>query len=337
MKYWDIGKILPYQRTFNFINGPRSIGKTYTTFKFLISQALEKNRQFVYIMRTQIEKKENGLGLALEKVLQNEFGDQEIVCSNEVCCINNRILGYGIALTEAVKIKKRSYPNVYWMVFDEYQIEDGTAKYINGFNEPELFLNIYHTIDREEDRVKCFFLGNNISYYNPYHLNPVFGLPSSLDKIDGEIWKNNITLFQQARTSEELEKAREKNAFLRAIHKTDYGKYAVSGEYRDDGYQPIRKLSSTAQYRATVHTSGGVFGLYVDLKLREVTFSDKVDNGCRYRFSLCRDGAKAGYPYIKIVREPWVKIFHAACSLEQIYYTSMTVKAQVEPDLIKIL
>lgn len=56
--YWDINKILPYQRNFNLINGERSIGKTYTTQKWVVGKCLEKHQQFVYLVRTQSEKKE---------------------------------------------------------------------------------------------------------------------------------------------------------------------------------------------------------------------------------------------------------------------------------------
>ena len=52
MKYWDIGEILAYQRNFNFINGERSIGKSYTTLKFMIKKAIQTGCEFVYIVST---------------------------------------------------------------------------------------------------------------------------------------------------------------------------------------------------------------------------------------------------------------------------------------------
>lgn len=61
-KYLDLNKILPYQRNFNFINGERSIGKSYTIMKFVIKKCLKKGYEFVYIVRTKNQKKSGALG-----------------------------------------------------------------------------------------------------------------------------------------------------------------------------------------------------------------------------------------------------------------------------------
>ena len=66
-KYWDINKILCFNRCFNLINGERSIGKSYTTQKFFIKRAIEKGQEFVYIVRTQDEKKKGILHPPLKK------------------------------------------------------------------------------------------------------------------------------------------------------------------------------------------------------------------------------------------------------------------------------
>lgn len=335
--YWSPCEILPYQRVFNFINAPRGIGKTYSMLKWLIGRGLA-GKQFVYIVRTQKEKESGVLQAALQKVLDREYPELEPIFSNDFGLVDNRCFVMCLALSEAIQIKKRSFPDVHYIVFDEYTIEDGTGRYVNGFQEPELFINIYHTIDREENRVKCFFMGNNTSYYNPYHLYPLFGLPGDIKSVpDGSIWKNDISLIQRAVPSEELIKKKAKNKFLTAAKKTRYGEYAVNGEYRDDTYQPIRKLINSDIYRATVHTPGGVFGCYTNPGTRTLTFSDKVDNRYGHRFSLSREGYKEGYCYILPRYQEFKKLFNYAFSLEQLFYTSMSVKARVEPYLIKLL
>ncbi len=67
MLYWNINEILSYQRNFNFINGPRSIGKTYTTLKHIIDNSIKRNKEFAYIVRTQDEKKNYILKKACDK------------------------------------------------------------------------------------------------------------------------------------------------------------------------------------------------------------------------------------------------------------------------------
>lgn len=55
--YWDVREIVPNQRMFNFINGPRGIGKTYSVIKYCIQQNLKKGCEFVTVCRTKSEKK----------------------------------------------------------------------------------------------------------------------------------------------------------------------------------------------------------------------------------------------------------------------------------------
>ena len=81
--YWNINQILAYQRNFNFINGTRSIGKTYTTQKFCLKKCIENGWQAVYIVRYASEKEEGALPLAFEKVLENEFKDYLWKLQNE--------------------------------------------------------------------------------------------------------------------------------------------------------------------------------------------------------------------------------------------------------------
>ena len=213
--YWDINKILPYQRNFNLINGERSIGKTYTTQKWVVNRCLEKHQQFVYLVRTQSEKKEGVLLTAFQKVLDKEFPGVEVSSSEETLSLNGETVGWCIALSESQKIKKRSFPNVYYMIFDEYMLEEGSrSMYVSGWKEPDLLLSIYHTIDREEDRVKVFMLGNNTSFYNPYHMHPAFNVQPIKQ---GQIWTSENVLYQWAEGSEQLKDKRASSKFGKMI------------------------------------------------------------------------------------------------------------------------
>lgn len=133
-KYWDIRKYPPYQRCFNFINSERSIGKTYTTQGFFLEQAIKKAREFVYIVRTQDEQKKGVFGKAFEKVVRNEFKEYNFEFTKTECflvienengdVVEKTPLGYCIALSEATKNKKINYPNVKWLMFDEYIVDE---------------------------------------------------------------------------------------------------------------------------------------------------------------------------------------------------------------------
>ena len=52
--YWNINEIMSYQRNFNFINGARSIGKTYTTLKYCYRRAIERGEVLLIGLRLPI-------------------------------------------------------------------------------------------------------------------------------------------------------------------------------------------------------------------------------------------------------------------------------------------
>ncbi len=265
MTYYNITSILPYQRNFNFINSERSIGKTYSALMFLIQRALTKNEEFIYIVRTQKEKEGGALESATEKVRFEQFPDYDFSCDAECLYIghgeNKRVLARCIALTEASKTKNRSYPLVKWILFDEYLLDAFSDRYIAGWKEPDLLLKLYHTVDREQDKVVCLFLGNSISFYNPYHLHPAF----SIGKTEkGGIWKSENVLFQWAEAPEELKAKKAKCKFLKMIEDTEYGKYAKNGEYAEDRVELIEKRPKSAKHRFNIISDSEIFGVWFD-------------------------------------------------------------------------
>lgn len=290
-KYWDIHKILPYNRCFNFINAERSVGKTYTAQKFILGRWFKRGDEFIYIVRTQDEKKKGILGSAFEKVLANEFADKTVECTTEDMFLtfkddaDNTVkeqMGYCIALSEALKIKKRSFPRVKYILFDEYMLEDTQSKsYVNGWNEPDLFLSIYHTVDREQDRVICFFLGNNTSFYNPYHLHDAFRIPNV---VKGAIWCSENVLFQWATASEMLKEDKAKSKFLRMIENSKYGQYASKGDYIYDNTEFIGTPDSNALHIFSFIIDGNTYGVWSSKADDFVYITSKYDPSCRVVF-----------------------------------------------------
>lgn len=337
-KYWNITEILPYQRIFNFIVGPRSVGKTYSTQKWLLKQGIEKGRETVYITRTLQEQNQNGSIRAWEKVLQNEFSGVHYRLDKGVLLCDDIPVVRTLALTQAVKLKKISFPSVHYMMFDEYQLESGTGKYINDFMEPELFLMLYHTIDREEQRVKCFFLGNNTSYYNPYHMYKAFGLPDNPATLQpGKIWKNKVTLFEHVKVSDELLHDKESNPFLQALEGTRYGDYATEGKYIDDSYTNLGTRQDGARQIALFKAGGEVFGLYNNALACQLLFSDKIDPSCNWKVSLDKSDIKDGYTFFKDVAPPLKNLIKQMYKYGAVVYESMGVKAKIEPRLILMI
>lgn len=334
--YWDIGKILCYQRNFNFINGERDIGKTYTTLKYFLKRAIEHDEQFVYLVRTKTEVDNGILQKAFEKVVVREFKEYDIGFNcDEVFLEENskRVLGYALAISMAIKIKKRSFPRVKWLVMDEYMLEENqNQRYIGGWKEPDAVLSIYHTIDREEDRVVCFFLGNNTSFYNPYHLHKAFNIPK-IEK--GRIWTNKYVLFQWAEADGELEEKKSRCKFVQMIADTQYGGYAVKGEYLNDSEVFIEERPATSRMMFFVEYCGEVYGAWYKDGLYYL--SNKTDPSVKTRYALDYDDHNENTVLFKLKNEFLFAHFSKCYKKGDVRFDDAVIKKKLEMGIRRVL
>ena len=338
IQYWDINKILPYQRNFNFINGERSIGKTYTTLKYIIKRCIDRKEEFVYLVRTQDEKEKGVLEKAVEKVVTNEFKDFSFYNTVDEFYIveenYKRLIGRCIALSEALKIKKQSFPIVKFIMFDEYMLESKSlTRYVSGWKEPELFLSIYHTIDREEDRVVCFLLGNTTTFYNPYHLHPAFHIPQ-IKK--GEIWTSENVLFQWAESSATLVEKKEKCKFLRMIQGSDYGTYANDGEYIEDSLEFIEERSQSARHTFNIQYMGNTFGVWNDMIHGKIYIDSKFAK-CSLNYALTLNDHNENTMLTKSKSNSLLNWLSKNFKLGNVRFTSMEVKKIAEQAILLLL
>lgn len=341
MKYWDIRQILPYQRNFNFINSARSIGKTYGCQKFFIKRAIERGEEFIYLVRTK-ELVDSGIfETAFRKVVNREFSDKPIKFKNTSCTLKNEDetgvplqLGYCLAISDYINIKKMSFPNVKYLMFDEYMLEaTDTQRYVRGWKEPDFFLNIYQTVDRDEDRVICFLLGNNTSFYNPYHMHHAFNIPCVKP---GEIWYSDNVLFQYAVPSEELKEEKRRSKFGKMIQKTNYNKYANEGVYIDDNYSFIASRPKTARCYFTIVYCGNTFGVWADAKQGLVYIDQKTDPSNALVYALTTDDHREN-TMISRGNITLLKWLSKQYKIGNVRYVNMTVKTLADPGIKLIL
>lgn len=343
--HWNIYDILPYQRNFNFINGERSLGKTYTTQMFMLDKAIQNGSEFVYLVRTQDEKKRGVFEDAFQKVIANHFSAHEFEFKGGQMYLAKgdpedkvrpkELLGYCIALSEAVKLKKLSFPRVKYLMFDEYMLEESqNASYVNGWKEPDLFLSIYHTIDREEDRVICFLMGNNTRFYNPYHMHKAFNIPNVKK---GSIWAGDNVLFQWAVGSEKLKEKKSKSKFINMISDTDYGTYAKEGDYVEDNYNFIEPLTTNARYHMTLEYQGMSFGVYSDMRGGCIYISDKIDPSCYFKYALTLEDHRENTLLTKSKSIAHLKWLANSFKHGNVRFVSMAVKTKIEGGIALIL
>lgn len=337
--YWNISEILSKQRNFMFINGVRRIGKTYTCLGWALKQAIEKNGcQFMYLVRTEKEIQNKAFSNAFDKVTTREYSDFNIEFGSKECWLCDdegkkiKLLGWCRALSQAVKVKREAFPECNLVIFDEYMLEPKQSRfYVQGWNEPDLLLNIYHTIDRDEDRVKVFLLGNNTAFYNPYHLHPAFKIPAVNP---GEIWLGDNVLFQWALPSAELKEEQANSKFGRMIKDTSYGDYALGGNYIGDDISRIMKRRKKSRLLFNIRIGNDTFGVWTS-DAGELVISEKHNKNSLPTYS-CDEKLLDGEVYARktyMIGKWMAKKYIYGC----VFYESMEVKVKTENFLRRVL
>lgn len=340
--YWNPYKLLPYQRNFMFINSTRKDGKTYGTQYMFMDKFFKNGDEFVQILRTDAEIKNGAFEASFQKVCYEQFPDYEFLFKGNEMWLAERttqdklkpvkIMGYALALSQAVKAKKMSFPRVKWAYMDEYMLEpEDSSQYVGGWKEPDKLLSLYHTIDAEEDRVKIFLLGNNTSFYNPYHLHPAFKIPYTEP---GKIWKSKNVLFQHYVPSQKLQEKKSQSKFLDMIQGTEYGEYALEGKYIGDSEEFIAKRPSKSQYIFKVKLDDKLYGIWGSQGKTYVSTKHINSNNLIFAMSKKDLSEETIYRYRqnKLIRWTLNQMLHG-----KVFYENQEIKARVKPELEKLI
>lgn len=338
--YWNPYSLLPYQRNFNFVNSVRSIGKTYGMQLFILDRFFEREEQSVYLCRTKVEKRNGFLKKAFEKVMNQEERFREkapdFKWSNEKLTYKGKVVCHCIAISEAIKMKNQSFPFVKWGFMDEYMLErEHERDYVHGWGEPDLVLNLYQTIDRDEDRLVMFFMGNNTNFYNPYHMHKAFRIP----KIEqGCIWTSENVLFQFYVPTKQLKESKEKTRFSRMIRDTDYGHYAIDGTYQDDNDSFIAPMTANTHLMCNYLYNGKEYGFYVDTRNGKAFITQKLEDASLL-FALTTEDHKENTVLTRCIRGTmrydigYIKQLSRLYKFSNLYFTDRVTKAEFMPAL----
>lgn len=340
--YINVEHILSQNFKWYLLMGGRGIGKTYGFQKFLIRNCLKKKTEFAIITRT-VESIENDvLKKSLTKVLDNEFKDLDLIFNKREGYYNIEkngkkekvVLCRIFALSEYSKIKKESYPNIRWLFFDEFILEEIKglrSGYVGGFDEPDTLINIYNTIDREEDRVRVIMLCNTITSVNPYFIHDFFKIPP-LKK--GQRFKNGSVVAMFLLSSDELNKKRETNSFIKQVKETSYNDY-ITGDYIEetDSFIATTKNKTFKMYNISVLDNLYSFDFCFNDTYIYVTESKDVTFKT---FCLSLDGINENVMILDETTSNY-KYLKKAIKQNKIRYSNQKVKMIVQKELYKLL
>ena len=175
--HYNFRAIDGYNKPFNFVMGPREPGKTTSAWVKVYTQWKHTRRPYVYMTRTAVEINEALIDSIFDTNIRKFFEEDEIkVRYNKGAFkdgivdifLNGEIFFRIVSLSIPLRrIKLAVLKNIGGVLMDEYIIDPRTGeKYIK--EEAFKIMEAYTTWRREaEGMLKCYFLGNVYSLYNP--------------------------------------------------------------------------------------------------------------------------------------------------------------------------
>lgn len=262
LPYYSFDRLLSYGGTINMAVGARGLGKTYGAKRLAVRNAIRKGEEFVYVRRFKTELKHVS---TFFNDIAGEFPDFEFRVTGRTAAYRRRgdegapwtAMGYFLALSSAATLKSVSYPKVTLMIFDEFIIETGSRRYLPG--EVDTFLDLYSTIDRNQDRVRVLMLSNAVRSVNPYfvewHLKA--GKPFQrrgsgyvvCEIIDNKAFADRVSGTKFGR-------------FIRSAS-PEYAKYAIDNEFSDDTPALLGRKPPHARCVGVLRTRAGVFSVWL--------------------------------------------------------------------------
>ena len=265
--HFNTRKIDGYNLPFNFIISEREAGKStaiwlkaYKEFVDNESTILVIRRKVVHITKAYIDD--------IAQII-NKFTDDKVVFQYSQSTIKEGIVDIYInekrfmricALSiDITALKSLVLRNLKYIILDEFICNNRFGeRYLK--DEAVKYMEIYNTFRRESENLKCYFMGNPYSLYNPYFM--FFNVDTSKLKRGAIITDKKSYVIQCYEITPEL---REKILKENPLYQFDnaYTKYAFEGKNVNDENIIIRsKLPPNFKLLYVFKSANRYIGLY---------------------------------------------------------------------------
>lgn len=317
--YYNYDRIRSYNAFLNLLIGSRGVGKTFGASKMVTNDFINKKRQFVYLRRYKTELSKSMKKFFSSLIKEGLFENHKLEAKGNTFLIDDEVAGYGMTLSTAQQLKSSNFPDVYYIIFDEFLIEEGQGHYLK--NEVMAFLGLIETIARTRD-IKVFMLGNAVTEVNPYFLFFDLVLPYNNDI---KLFKDGLILLQYI-NNEAYIKAKKETKFGKLIENTDYEDYAVNNRFLDDNKNFIEHKTGCSKFSFSFVYKGNHYGIWIDYNNGKLYVSnDYIDNGLC--FATTTDDHQPNTLLYSIARKYncW-NTFIRECKLGNVYFENVKIK-----------
>ena len=311
--FYDWQKTLSYDADLTVVTGARGIGKTYGIRKQCIKDWIKDGSRFVEVVRYAEQLKgdsriQNGYFDKLQNdadlngwIFKTEGVHAYIApVPDEGAKPDWRIIGYFVALTQANKLKQRTFVKVRRIIFDEAILDPTLAqyqRYLNG--EYELLLNIVDTVSRENPyddkaiRPRIYCLGNAVDLMNPYFVAMGVG-----DKPKwGYTWYRKKTMLlhypDPAEYAEDKATGTVAGRLLaNSVTASESNIYNLFQRH-DAGF--FGKKPKNAKWAFGIHHKGKHYGVWLDAAEGYYYINSQIPNNAEPVYALTADDSRVNY------------------------------------------
>lgn len=268
--------ILSKNKPFNFIISAREAGKSTDIWRYAFN-CLVKRGKTTIVLRRQIADITEVYIDDVENII-NKFADNPVqffykMSKDGIINVNIgkpddkggaipffRIMALSVPMR---RFKSLLYPNLGLIIFDEFIVNIRMGeKYLK--DEVFRFKELYNTFQREADNLRCIFMGNPYSLYNPYFSWKKF---KAKEIFPGAMLTTDDSALEAYELTEELkEYILNKNP----LYKFDdaYKAYAFDGRaINDQQVYTMETQPSNFRLQWVFYTQGKYIGIYYGLKI----------------------------------------------------------------------
>ena len=280
--FYDWHKTLSYDADVTMVIGPRGIGKTFGLRYQCIKDFLKDGSRFVEVCRFKAElsgvsdgyfnrlqdmpdfkdyifKTDARYGWIAKEPVEKEDGTKAKPQWHLLC--------YFTALSDAQRLKKRTFDKVRRIIFDE-SILESSDRYHNYLpNEFGVLANLVDTVSRERAdtesiRPRVYLLGNACDLSNPYFAH--YGVGTDL-KFGFRWYSNKTFLFHYVESGDYGREKLVGTVAGRMMAGTEAAKIAVDNTFVGTSTEFVKQKTKKAKFTFGIICNGKRFGVWVDV------------------------------------------------------------------------
>lgn len=293
--HWSSHDLMSRNAQWMYAIGGRGVGKTYDAKVKRTRSFLKDGRKWIYLRRYETEFEDKADFFA---DITSVFPDYEFRVEGMRGYLRKvqkdpdkkprpwRQCVYFVNLSSTLGKKSVPFPEVDYIVFDEFIIEQRNTRYLP--REVKAMLDFYNTVDRFTDRVRVLFLANAVSLQNPYFV--AFGLKPRSPEDGGRSFTSAMDGFHcvEMIDSDVYREKVSATRFGRMIAGTDYYDYAVGNKFAEEHMTFIEPKPSSALHIYNLAFDGQKVGVWMDAATSLYHLTRKAP-GSAMTYCLTRD------------------------------------------------